>query len=293
MVENMTETSPKPFVFVLMPFDSAFDDVYQLGIKPACSEAGAYAERVDEQQYDERILDRIYNQIAKADLIVADMTGRNANVFYETGYAHALDKRVILLTQKANDIPFDLKHHPHIVYDGKITNLIPELHKRVKWALDNPKDSISNLSSQLEVVVNDVKILDNPVVECKDWRGNYLSFGFDIHNPVEKEIKMKSFQMAIIAPVTIVDINKGGNTLHLTKISAIPISNEKGHIHYLYNNYEILPGSCLTNFEFNLYSGTEFSNGSTYQLAIRIFSTGLPVDYPFRVKLVPRLSTKS
>ena len=39
-------------------------------------------------------MDRVCNQIAKADLIVADLTGRNPNVFYETGYAHALTTRV-------------------------------------------------------------------------------------------------------------------------------------------------------------------------------------------------------
>ena len=86
----MNTTAPKPFVFVLMPFDDEFRDIYEVGIKPACEKAGAYAERVDEQIFTESILDRIYNQISKADLIISDMTGRNPNVFYETGYAHAL-----------------------------------------------------------------------------------------------------------------------------------------------------------------------------------------------------------
>ena len=58
---------------------------------------GAYAERVDEQIFNESILQRIYNQISKADIITADMTDRNENVFYETGYAHTLGKQVILL----------------------------------------------------------------------------------------------------------------------------------------------------------------------------------------------------
>lgn len=80
-------TTPKPFIFVLMPFDSTFDDIYALGIRPACEAAGAYCERVDEQIFHESILQRIYNQIAKADVIVADLTARNPNVFYETGYA--------------------------------------------------------------------------------------------------------------------------------------------------------------------------------------------------------------
>lgn len=82
-------TAPKPFVFVLMPFAQEFDDIYKFGIKGAAQEVGAYAERVDEQMFVEGILERIFNQISKADVIVADMTGRNPNVFYEVGYAHA------------------------------------------------------------------------------------------------------------------------------------------------------------------------------------------------------------
>ena len=61
------------------------------------------------------MLDRIYNQIAKSDVIISDMTGKNPNVFYETGYAHALGKRVLMLTQSVHDIPFDLKHFQHII----------------------------------------------------------------------------------------------------------------------------------------------------------------------------------
>src|SRR5260221_13512594 len=101
--DDAVTTAPRPFVFVLMPFSDDFQDVYKLGIKAAAEEAGAYAERVDEQMYKESsIIDRITNQINKADVIVADMTGGNANVFYEVGYAHALNKTVLLLAKKAD-----------------------------------------------------------------------------------------------------------------------------------------------------------------------------------------------
>lgn len=284
----MSETSPKPFVFVLMPFDSNFDDIYQLGIKPACSEAGAYAERVDEQEYDERILDRIYNQIAKADLVVADMTGQNPNVFYETGYAHALDKRVILLTQKTDDIPFDLKHHPHIVYDGKITNLKDELYKRVKWAIENPKKDISNLGLQLQFVVNNVKILDNPVVDCSDHNEQSFYLSVDIHNSVEKEIRKKSFQMALITPKSLESVSYKARSLQLTKTSCIPISNEEGYIHLFEEDLDLLPGSWLTEIVFHTYSNRKLSEGNMYQLTLRIFSSGLPADYHFKIKILQK-----
>jgi nucleoside 2-deoxyribosyltransferase len=98
---EIIDTAPKAFVFVLMPFDQDFGDIYELGIKTACKEAGAYCERVDEQIFTDSILQRVYNQIAKADIVIADMTGKNPNVFYEVGYAHALGKTVILRKRPA------------------------------------------------------------------------------------------------------------------------------------------------------------------------------------------------
>jgi len=88
----------KKFIFVLMPFNEAFDDVYQLGIKAACKSEKIYFKRVDEQYYEGSMLDRIYNQIQHADYIIADMSTKNLNVFYEVGYAHALQKKVVLIT---------------------------------------------------------------------------------------------------------------------------------------------------------------------------------------------------
>jgi nucleoside 2-deoxyribosyltransferase len=132
---------PKPFVFVLMPFreTDGFPEVYEEGIQPAAVDAGAYCERVDEQNFDGSIVERIYNQIAKADVIVADMSGKTPNVFYETGYAHALGKRTILLTRVADEIPFNLKHYPHVAYStARIARLREELADKLLWAIQNP-----------------------------------------------------------------------------------------------------------------------------------------------------------
>jgi nucleoside 2-deoxyribosyltransferase len=122
------------FAFVLMPFHNSFDDIYQLGIKETAQELGFVAERVDEQIYQDSMLGRIYRQIDIADVIIADMTGKNPNVFYEVGYAHAKGKLCILLTADANDIPFDLKHHRHIVYNGSATKLRKALTTDLQWA---------------------------------------------------------------------------------------------------------------------------------------------------------------
>ncbi|MFM0695643.1 hypothetical protein PQQ64_25625 [Paraburkholderia graminis] len=125
----------KPFSFVLMPFSKDFDDIYQIGIKETAIDQGFVCERVDEQIYQESMLERIYRQIDLADVIIADMTGKNPNVFYEVGYAHAKGKLVILLTSDSGDIPFDLKHHRHIVYQGSALTLRKQLSTDLKWAL--------------------------------------------------------------------------------------------------------------------------------------------------------------
>jgi hypothetical protein len=131
-----------------MPFKSEFSDIYKYGIKGAAEDVGAYSERVDEQDYTESMLDRIYNQINKADVVVADMTGQNPNVFYEVGYAHALNKIVLLLTQDSNDIPFDLKHRPHIVYGGQIEILRNKLAQKLTWAINESRTRTKTKSLQ-------------------------------------------------------------------------------------------------------------------------------------------------
>ena len=79
------QTGTKLYAFVLMPFAKDFDDLYQLGIKAACDEVGIFCERVDETHVLGPIYDKIVNAISKADIIIADLTGRNANVYYENG----------------------------------------------------------------------------------------------------------------------------------------------------------------------------------------------------------------
>jgi hypothetical protein len=120
-----------PYVFVLMPFSDEFRDIYDLGIKSTAEKLGMRCERVDEIEFNDTILAQIYDGIQRSDLVIADMTGRNPNVFYEVGYAHALSRDVVLLTQKSEDIPFDLKGHNHIIYGKSITTLKERLEKRL------------------------------------------------------------------------------------------------------------------------------------------------------------------
>lgn len=164
------------FAFVLMPFAPRFADVYRLGIKEPADAIGIRAERVDDQIYAEGILDRIYRQIEAADIIIADMSGQNPNVFYEVGYAHAKDKICLLLTNDADDIPFDLKHRRHIVYGDSIQLLRTELTRDLEWA----KAEIDNVRrSRIRVKVREI-IGD---LDKNDWSATArVTISLDLNN---------------------------------------------------------------------------------------------------------------
>ena len=107
-------------VFVLMPFDEEFDFVYNDFLKPAfenLEDAQFQVTRADDIGNQRSILNDIVVQIAQSDLVIADLTGCNPNVFYELGLAHALRRPVILLTQDIEDVPFDLQPYRTLEYD--------------------------------------------------------------------------------------------------------------------------------------------------------------------------------
>lgn len=173
--------SAKIFAFVLMPFDSEFDDIYRLGIQAVAGECGVVAERVDEQSFSETILERIYRQIDAADFIIADMTGRNPNVFYEVGYAHAQGKLCTLLTKTADDIPFDLKHHRHIVYGSSISTLKQKLSVEIEWLKAEVKKKKTNaFTIELKKITGDLKSTDYSA-DAK------VKFTFDLNNQTQRK----------------------------------------------------------------------------------------------------------
>jgi len=112
-------------VFVLMPFAPEFDPVYQQGIKPAWESKGVGLRclRADELFHTRDIMCQICQNIQRARFVVADMTGRNPNVFYELGLAHAFAKEVVLIAQSADDVPIDLRLMRFIEYVPAVDGL--------------------------------------------------------------------------------------------------------------------------------------------------------------------------
>jgi hypothetical protein len=278
----MLDTKPKSFIFVLMPFDEKFDDAYKLGIKPACQAAGAYCERVDEQIFQESILERIYNQIAKADLIVSDMTDRNPNVFYETGYAHALGKKVILLTQRAEDIPFDLKHYPHIIYSGKITKLKDDLERQVGWYLQEPDTTVVEPHRELEFYTSGQKIAEG--LDINIYQNDYKSYGdetllkfnFSIHNPTNRIIDISGLAIGLILPSTVILDGMSRNTR---------LPDGQVMVEARIYSERITPQSWDSSTFMATLPTKEMIPGSGFPCVVRVFSHTGVIDIPFTVRL--------
>lgn len=65
---------------------------------------------------DSVVINDVVALIARSKVVICDLTGRNANVFYEAGIAHMLGREVVLITQTESDVPFDLAHYRYVKY---------------------------------------------------------------------------------------------------------------------------------------------------------------------------------
>ncbi len=129
--------------FVVMPFnDCDLEIVYDDFLKPVIeNECNLICERGDDVFGSNVIMDDIHRSINRASIIIADLTRKNANVFYEVGICHTLSKQVLLIAQTIDDVPFDLRHRRVLLYEYS-----PRGCKRLEKALK--ENIISMMSSQ-------------------------------------------------------------------------------------------------------------------------------------------------
>ncbi|MBM3319243.1 MAG: hypothetical protein FJY73_01005 [Candidatus Eisenbacteria bacterium] len=125
--------------FVMMPFGEWFDKYYQQIYVPAIRAAGFEPVRADELFNTGTVVEQIWEQIGKSTVLLADLTGKNANVFYELGLAHAARKPVVFAAGQIDDIPFDLRHLRVIVYDVREPQWAATLSRQVTEFLKNAK----------------------------------------------------------------------------------------------------------------------------------------------------------
>lgn len=133
--------------FVMQPFASPLGDYYEKIYKPAIEKAGLKAVRADADIFGTgKIMDQVWDGITAAKVLVAELTTRNPNVFYELGLAHALEKPVVLVSSREDDVPFDLQHIRVIYYDVSDpfwgNKLIDKVAENILSALQNPEEAV-------------------------------------------------------------------------------------------------------------------------------------------------------
>ncbi|WP_418058849.1 hypothetical protein [Pimelobacter simplex] len=136
--------------FVMQPFSGALGSYYESIFKPAISKAGLEPMRADDSIFGTgKIIDQIWRGITSAEVLVAELTSKNPNVFYELGLAHALNKPVVLVSSNEDDVPFDLRHIRVIIYDQTDPfwgpKLIDKVADNIRSAIEHPEEAIFRL----------------------------------------------------------------------------------------------------------------------------------------------------
>lgn len=118
-------------VFILTPFHDNYSEDYKV-IRETCTQSGFNAYRGDENYIKGDIFPEMLKLIVKANLIIANVNGRNPNVLYELGIAQALDKPVILISSEPDKLPIDIKSKRFLIYRN-----YTELQEMIRKELQN------------------------------------------------------------------------------------------------------------------------------------------------------------
>lgn len=132
---------------VIMPFHEDFDDVFdaiQSSVSLSIPDIQFRFYRLKEVIHAGKISEDIVNGLKQSALCIADITGDNPNVMWEIGYAMALGKKIIIISQDINSIPFDLKDHRIIKYEKENLHKLKEEIRKAVSATFNRYDLISS-----------------------------------------------------------------------------------------------------------------------------------------------------
>ena len=122
--------------FVVMPMNPDQPDLVSVyeAIKEVCLRFGIQTVRADDVEDRESITDAVLQKILESEIVIADLTNARANVYYEVGYAHALNRRPILFHKAGTEIHFSLSVHNVPEYKNS-DDLKRLLHQRLEAIL--------------------------------------------------------------------------------------------------------------------------------------------------------------
>ncbi|MYB22610.1 MAG: hypothetical protein F4066_02290 [Chloroflexi bacterium] len=162
----------KPTAFVIMPFTPDLQSVFDSFYRKTLEANGMAVQRADNSQNSQAITKDIVLSIRGSDLIIADLTDANANVYYELGLAHAMNKPVIMLAQDVDDLKFDLRAYRCLIYSTHFEDMDEArqaLSERIASFLNGSLQFGSPVSDALSTPVNvPPRQVELPVGETPD-----------------------------------------------------------------------------------------------------------------------------
>ncbi len=179
----------QPFARKTMADGSEFDwdEHYQFVIARAIQECDMKSVLAKDIYGPQPIADNVWRGLVEAEIVVADLTGRNPNVLYELALAHVLGKRVIMLTRDQGDIPVDLRGISYIEYSLErfgTLKLLDRLKKDIQAARQKPNTeyavtpmssrNIEEVEVEVLVVTSDYATVRLPgerigILRAEDW----------------------------------------------------------------------------------------------------------------------------
>lgn len=128
----------------ILPFHDPFTTIYEDCIRPPLEDAGFKVMKADDIfAPGNYVTENIWRLINRSALLVADVTGKNPNVFYELGIAHTVGRDVIIVSQKKEDVPFDIQSLQYYLYNADNENGKQQLRDNLKKLLNETKRKVS------------------------------------------------------------------------------------------------------------------------------------------------------
>jgi len=223
-----------------MPFAREFNDVYDVvrqSVEAAAPGEQLECERLDEVRAAGRITDDLLEGLRRAAICVADVTGNNPNVMWETGYAAALQKPTVVISQDLKVLPFDLKDVRALAYDRSALSVtlrdplaaaVRATLKRYEVRREEPALPATPKSPLTIAVTGSTKLLPEPTrhrVEklCEPYVGRaatWLTGSFGTADELVVEYLVSRREQVVIAGYNEFDIS--GNMLSLVRKHGLP-----------------------------------------------------------------------
>jgi CheY-like chemotaxis protein len=129
-LEILTSLRKRQSCFIAMPFNKNYNQIFRV-IKMCVERVNYRCIRVDQQQFTKSIIEKIFTEIDNSKLVVFLAVDQNPNAFYECGYAVALNKEIITITDVFTNLPFDIRDRNAIAFGDNLKKLETQLTKKL------------------------------------------------------------------------------------------------------------------------------------------------------------------